>query len=555
MGFALQVFVSSACYELRDLRAAIKEWLTQLGLTPMMSEEGGFPHVDGMPPYATCLRVLEECPLVIGVIDRNYGYAFDDWGPYSKHRGRSPTHAELSHALDLGKRVLLYVHNDTWNFYEIWRKNTDAFKISAPRGLDEATLQMFQELKERSPAPWIEHFADVTELQCSLNREFVNQLYVHLRDREKQTGDLAAYLLEKIVEAAPEVREQIAAGLNPSLVMDREALQGQLAMIERELEKTKGATQEKIFSLDREKSEVQIRLDAVTQQLDRTSLLLARVAMKDVSWLDFIRRTMMPKQHGRIPFHNSAEVALRGFHAAAGGRGKPVLLKVTWSKLQYDENGLHRGFNAGLIFNGSVFTPGITWTFRRRGELDPPPGNNNYFWRLPNIYFGDYLEVSTGNDEVEGPLSWRNYEFQVKNPEGETSDWVLFTYPFDDEMLKMVQRDSFQQGNAILAAGKSAEAIEPLRKAYVFSDRMFGIEHTETLRAKSVWERAREESALAKLRFRIGDRLGVSAGPHAGKVGIVEKLLLNHVHAYVIKPVVGGDFQASDEQVERALAD
>jgi len=146
---------------------------------------------------------------VIGVIDRNYGYAFDDWGPYSKHRGRSPTHAELSHALDLGKRVLLYVHNDTWNFYEIWRKNTDAFKISAPRGLDEATLQMFQELKERSPAPWIEHFADVTELQCSLNREFVNQLYVHLRDREKQTGDLASYLLEKIVEAAPKCASRL----------------------------------------------------------------------------------------------------------------------------------------------------------------------------------------------------------------------------------------------------------------------------------------------------------------------------------------------------------
>ena len=39
MGYALQVFVSSSCHELRDLRAAIKTWLLELGLTPIMSEE------------------------------------------------------------------------------------------------------------------------------------------------------------------------------------------------------------------------------------------------------------------------------------------------------------------------------------------------------------------------------------------------------------------------------------------------------------------------------------------------------------------------------------
>jgi hypothetical protein len=54
----------------------------------------------------------------------------------------------------LGKRVLVYVHDDTWNFYEVWRKNRDAFKTSAPQGLDEATLQMFHELKSRQGGQW-----------------------------------------------------------------------------------------------------------------------------------------------------------------------------------------------------------------------------------------------------------------------------------------------------------------------------------------------------------------------------------------------------------------
>jgi MYXO-CTERM domain-containing protein len=153
MSYPLPVFVSSSCYELRDLRSAIRAWLTNLGLTPMMSDEGGFPHVDGMPPYATCLRVVEECPLVVGVIDRQYGRAFDDWGPYPQHTGCAPTHAELRHALDLGKRVLIYVHDDTWNFYEVWRKHPDVFKASALSGLEEATLRMFTELKIQFTTP------------------------------------------------------------------------------------------------------------------------------------------------------------------------------------------------------------------------------------------------------------------------------------------------------------------------------------------------------------------------------------------------------------------
>jgi hypothetical protein len=201
-----------------------------------------------------------------------------------------------------------------------------------------------------------------------------------------------------------------------------------------------------------------------------------------------------------------------------------------------------------------MFTPGITFTNRRRGESGPPAGNADYFWHLPNIYFGDYLEVSTADDEIEGTLSWRGYEFQVKNPEGQTSDWVLFTYPFNDEILERIRLDSFHQGSMLLTAGKPAEAVEPLRKAYVFSDRMLGTQHEDTLRTKSVLEQARNAAALAKLRFRVGDQLIISGGPHMGKTAVVEKLLLNHLHAYLLKPDIGEAFQASDEQVERTSA-
>ena len=549
MGYALQVFVSSTCYELRDLRAAVRAWLQQLGMAPLMSDGTGFPQIDGMPPYATCLRVLEECPLVIVIIDRRYGTTFQDWGPYPQFEGCAPTHAELRHALDLGKRVLVYVHDDVWNFYEVWRKNRKAFETAAPQGLEESTLQIVYELKQRNPVPWIAHFSDVSELLQSLNAEFVNQLYDYLRDREKQTADLAGYLLERIVEAAPEVRERITAGLSPDLVVERNALRGQLGTIEQELERTKGATQSRILELEQEKSDVRTRLESVTQRLGQTSLLLARAALRDVSWLTFIRTTMMPKQPGRVPFHNTAEVALRGYHAAAGSRQTPLLQGVTWSRLEYEEGGLHRGYRAGIVFRGSNFVPGVTAAYRRAGE-DLPAGQSDYLWQLPSIYFGDYLEIATGDEPLEGPLSWRGYQFQTKNPDGTKSEWVTFTYPFDDTLLDGVRKDCLAQGEELLHAGKPGEAVEPLRKAYVFADRMLGIEHPETLRAKEILQTARDKAALAKLRFREGARLQVTTGPFAGRSGTVERLLLNHLHAYLIRPEQGELFQAADSQVE-----
>ena len=103
MSFALQVFVSSACHELRDLRASIRTWLEDLGMTPVMSDEAGFPRFDGMPPDASCLRALEECPLVVGVVDRFYGTTFDDWGPLSRIQGSFPYTCRIASCVEARK--------------------------------------------------------------------------------------------------------------------------------------------------------------------------------------------------------------------------------------------------------------------------------------------------------------------------------------------------------------------------------------------------------------------------------------------------------------------
>jgi hypothetical protein len=218
MSHALEVFVSSTCHNLRDLRAALAEALRQLGMQPLLSDEAGFPHEVDIPPYATCLPVLETCLMVVGIIERAYGMKFDDWGPYPQYKGLSPTHAELRHALDKGKKLYLYVQKDVMAFYEQWRRNKADFeKLKPPNGLDLATLEMLSELKLRQPAPWIEQFDNVNDLIQSLRKQFVNEVFARLRLDEERRRDQVQHYMDQLAKEKPEVRAQLSARLTEAV--------------------------------------------------------------------------------------------------------------------------------------------------------------------------------------------------------------------------------------------------------------------------------------------------------------------------------------------------
>jgi hypothetical protein len=192
----------------------------------------------------------------------------------------------------------------------------------------------------------------------------------------------------------------------------------------------------------------------------------------------------------------------------------------------------------------------VTFAYRRVGELAPPTGNSDYFWRVPGIYFGDYLEVSTGEEEVESPLSWRGYEFQVRNPEGQTSGWITFTYPFDDEKLLAIMRHSADEGRRRVRLGDNQGAIEPLRKAMVFADRILGIDAPETCGLRDEWNAALDNSTLDKLRFEVGTRVRIVNGTHEGKSGTINSLGLRQTKPYWIDIGQEGMIAAADDEVE-----
>jgi hypothetical protein len=523
-----------------------------MGMQPLLSDEEAFPRRGTLPPYVSCLVALEECPLVIGILDRQYGTRFKDWGPYRQYENLSPTHAELRHALERRKKLLLYIHKDTLNFYEAWRNGGLS---TLPKGLDEHMLELVKELKLHDPTPWIESFTDAQGVIRSLKKNFINEVYSSLCEQERQGTDMAKYILD-LISAAPQARSEIEQRLNPSLRSQMDALQSKLEELEAARRLEQQTSQQRLDQVNAEKTTIEGEIRNLRFDLGRATAHLVAAAIKDANWLEMVRTRLMPKQPGRVPFHNDGEVALRGYHCG-NVRGAPVLKEVTWSRLAYREHELHRGYHAGLIFRGLGFAPGVTFATREVGATEPPPGWKDYWWRLPNIYFGDYLEVSCNDDEIESPLSWKNTEFCVRNPQGECSDWIRFSYAFDKPRLRQVLAEQEKQGDDLYSAGHFADAIEPLRKAMVFSDRLDGSENERTRHLTEVWNKALDGAALSRCRFREGDRVRIVRGDHAGLVGVIEKLGLRQTQAYLIRvdnstPEASGLKAAADDEVESA---
>lgn len=540
----LEIFVSSTCYELRDLRAAIKAFLEDLGIAPMLSDDKGFPRYP-VKPYVSCLKVLDDCPMVIGVIDRNYGTAFPDWTPFAQYNGLSPTHAELRHALATKKRLLLYVHRDTLAVYEQWRRNRDSFEgIALQNGLSKDTLLLISEIKRHDPAPWIESFVDVTSILESLKKVLISEIYQSLMDQKKRGEDEADYLLKKIFELSPEVRNKVEAGVSSELVAAVVDLKAQLADLEAKAKTEGEASKDVIASLNRDKETLADKIRAKETEVAAAKISLFLAATKDASWLKIIRTRLMDKQPGRVPFHNDQEVALRGYHCSNLRDAQPKLIRVTWEKLPPPEGGLYRGYKAALVFHGTGFAPGVVWATRQMG------GGGTAHWQQPSTYFGDYLEVSTNEDPFEAPLSYKNTEFCVKNPNGKFSEWVGFSYPFDLPALGKILTDNADVGKKLLAANQFKESVEPLRKAYVFSDRINGGSHELTRELHQLHETALDQRTLVDLRFKPGTRVRVVSGTNNGKRAVIERIQTRCTSPYVLRDGGATEFFAADSEVE-----
>ncbi|MEZ6142559.1 MAG: DUF4062 domain-containing protein [Zavarzinella sp.] len=165
----LRVFISSTCFDLRDLRAELRLFLEDNGMSVALSEDPNSPFiVDPLEDsIESCLDNVSASDAVVCIIDRRYGGVINT----GEHEGLSATHAEIRRARDNQIPMFFFLRNYAWQDYEQLRKN-DSYSPNWMKEKGERKQKWFDMVKECSKLPthgsmsnWCDQFQSSVDLK------------------------------------------------------------------------------------------------------------------------------------------------------------------------------------------------------------------------------------------------------------------------------------------------------------------------------------------------------------------------------------------------------
>ncbi|HXQ70279.1 MAG TPA: DUF4062 domain-containing protein [Pyrinomonadaceae bacterium] len=107
------VFVSSTFYDLKQVRADLRDFITSLGLTPVISEYDSFPIDPTISAVENCLKVVEEsADIFVLIIGGRYGTV--------KDQGRSVTNMEYLKARAKGIPIYVFIDKSILSILPLW---------------------------------------------------------------------------------------------------------------------------------------------------------------------------------------------------------------------------------------------------------------------------------------------------------------------------------------------------------------------------------------------------------------------------------------------------
>jgi len=114
----LNVFVSSTCYDLSQIRTNLYEHLESNGYTPMLSEYTNFPINPSEKTIGNCINAVKNnADIFVLIVGNRYGSMLDN--------GKSITNTEFLAAKSKGIPIYVFVDKRMMSILPVWKKNKD----------------------------------------------------------------------------------------------------------------------------------------------------------------------------------------------------------------------------------------------------------------------------------------------------------------------------------------------------------------------------------------------------------------------------------------------
>ncbi len=277
--YTFPIFISSTDYNLKDLRAELARFLSELGYRPVLSSAEGFP--DSSPilePWESCLPVLDKCFVMVLVIDGQYGTGlkWPNYKDYFEEENFSPTHGEYVFAHKTRKRMLVFIRKSLMPHYQSYRVTMDTCKedkVEARRILSPTlppyvtfeTLDFINKVKTTKPIPWINEFDDITSVKKEIQKKMLNELAELFLIKNKHF-ETVIDSFNKVMDSLTLEEQRKALGKINATKEITDAVE-KLEGFKTELEETKTELEKAKTSNSKDKDKFEIKINALTKKI------------------------------------------------------------------------------------------------------------------------------------------------------------------------------------------------------------------------------------------------------------------------------------------------
>lgn len=114
----INIFVSSTCYDLSQIRTDISEFIKNSGHNPILSEFENFPISPELNTIENCIKIVKDnADILVLIVGSRYGSIIEN--------GKSITNNEFLVAKQKGIPIFCFIDKTTLNALNFWRYNKD----------------------------------------------------------------------------------------------------------------------------------------------------------------------------------------------------------------------------------------------------------------------------------------------------------------------------------------------------------------------------------------------------------------------------------------------
>ena len=191
----VNVFVSSTCYDLSQIRNDIKQCILDLGHNPILSELKDFPIDPKLSSSENCINAVKnEADIFILIIGNKYGSVLES--------GKSITNTEFLTAVNKGIPIYTFALKQMTTILPLWERNPDA---DFSYVVDNNKVFEFLADVRKKRGLWNFEFEKAQDIVEILKSQFSNLFHDALKTQRMVEASDATGLYQRISSRAAEI--------------------------------------------------------------------------------------------------------------------------------------------------------------------------------------------------------------------------------------------------------------------------------------------------------------------------------------------------------------